>query len=145
MKSYRNSQSAPYGLYVSKSPVDMTFVSADGEPIDGKAGASYVRVPTLLAVVLSPAIGGVFVLAFPLVVLAAVAYGIAQFAARPVRKLAERHANLARVRWEPATAYLDGGQSEEAAEGETSEELAELEEEVQARRESEKSDPELDL
>jgi hypothetical protein len=141
MKTYRNSYPAPYGLYFSAGPLDMTFVSADGEVLDGKTGATYRRVPSLLAVLLSPVLGGFFVLAFPLVVLAAVAYAIAHFAARPVRRLAERHANLARVRWEPATSYLHGSEGEGGGEGEgegdESEVLAALEQEVQARREQE--------
>ena len=105
MKRYTAQQPAPYGLYLSARPLDLRFVGAEDEPLAGRDGASYRRIPTLLVVLLGPALGAAFVLAFPLV-LAAVLVGFAVSAiSRGVS--AHRHAFVARTRWQPAASYFE--------------------------------------
>ena len=76
MRTYRHGEPTRYGLYLATWPPDMRFVSADNEPLEGLEGARYLRLPTLMVALLGPVIGGLFVLLFPLIVFAAVAYGL---------------------------------------------------------------------
>ncbi len=92
MRTYRHGETARYGLYLSAWPPDVRFVSADGETLEGVDRASYMRLPTLLVVLLGPVIGGLFVLLFPLVVFAAVAYGVGTLVTRKGAKLVGRDA-----------------------------------------------------
>ena len=94
MRTYRHGDAARYGLYLSAWPPDLRFVSADGENLDGPRGGSYLRLPTLLVVLLGPVIGGLFVLLFPLVVFAAVAYGLGTLIVRKARKVFGRKAEV---------------------------------------------------
>ena len=133
MKFHQTMQPAPYGLYISTRPFDVRFVGADGETLDGLPGASYRRVPTLLALLLAPMLGGAFVIAFPILVIVAAVVGIARVAVREVRKAAGEHAWLASPRWEPSTSYLTKGEKKGDVE-EVPTELADLRDEVGERR-----------
>lgn len=129
MKRIESNQPANYGLYVSTSPLDVRFVGADGEPLAGLEGATYRRVPTLLALLLAPLLGAAFVMAFPMLVLVSVA---AALASQLVRARETRHAWLAGPRWEPATSYLSRGTQSPAVD--ELPELRDLRAEVDARR-----------
>lgn len=142
MKKYTAGQRAPYGVYASVWPPNMCVVSADGEPIHGKEGTTYRRIPLLLVIAAGPAIGGAFVLSFPLIVVAAVFTAIAQRVFRGATELGDSQAHLVRLRWEPATSYLqhtddEADTAEAVAEPAAEDELGELAEEVRARRERE--------
>lgn len=138
MKFHQSMQPATYGLYISTHPFDVRFVGADGETLDGLPGASYRRMPTLLALLLAPVIGGAFVMAFPVLVIVASVIGIARVAVRGAKKAAGEHAWLASPRWEPSASYLTKGEKKGAEEPT---ELADLRGKVDERRadEDEKS------
>lgn len=136
MKRYNNGTEAPYGLYLSTNRVDLRFVGADGESIEGRDNARYVHLPTWMLVVLGPALGGAFVMAFPLLVIASVLGFVATMA---VKRLSADHGYVARSSWQPAAAYFDHGATGDASltpEGDA--EMAALEREVMARAELEK-------
>lgn len=135
MKRTTTNQPANYGLYISTSHLDARFVGADGEALAGLEGASYVRVPTLLALMLAPVFGGAFVIAFPILVLVSVAAALAEKALR-AREASGGHAWLAGPRWEPAASYLSRGEKD-AAPQEAAPELSDLRAEVDARRATE--------
>lgn len=140
MKTYRTGEPARYGLYIASRPLDMTFVGAEGEALDGVKGATYRRVPSLLALVMAPVLGGAFVTVFPLVVIVTVAGVAGHWVGTRAAEAARRHANLAGVRWEPVASYLhrpEEGEQESTETGEKDEEMAELEAEVRERREAE--------
>jgi hypothetical protein len=103
MKTSKNGDQVTFGVYASMKPVDIRFVGADGETLEGKAGALYRRIPTLAMVALAPVFGGVFVMAFPALVVMLAIVGLARFAGR---QLVGDTAHLAVMRWEPTTAYL---------------------------------------
>ena len=141
MNTYSTGQSAPYGVYASAKPLDLCFVSAEGDTLEGKDGSRYVRIPTLLVIALSPAIGGAFVMLFPVLILAALAGTLAQVVARGVRSAFNRNAHVAQMRWEPAAAYLhkNGEDADESADdAEADDQLENLAEEVEVRRDAEK-------
>ena len=138
MLTYKSGSPARYGVYVAPRHFDLRVVGADNEPIEGKPGARYLRIPTLLLVALCPLIGGAFVLFFPFVIIGAVAVVLLQEARKLIGGVAEDGAHLAQVRWQPGAAYLNGDK-EAGADGEPAltDELADLEAEVRARRDQE--------
>ena len=135
MQFHQSMQPAPYGLYISTRPFDVRFVGADGESLDGLPGAAYRRVPTLLAVLLAPLLGGAFVIAFPILVIVAAIVGLARVMFGRARKAAGDNAWIASPRWEPSTSYLTKGQKKGDAEEPA--ELADLRDEVDQKRANE--------
>ncbi len=147
MKTYQNGQSAPYGVYVSFAWPDVRFVGADGESIDGVRRGRYRKVPTLLVIAAGPLLGGLFVITFPVLVIAATLAVLGQALADRVRLAADRHAYVAEGRFEPAVAYLNHAQTErpagdESPTAETESGLADLEKAVDERRAEEKAQDE---
>ena len=106
MKTYKSGSQVGYGLYVAPGALDVRFVGAEGETLEGKADAKYFRLPALLMILASPVIGGVFVLAFPLIVLMIAAYAVVQFFGNKASEAVGNNSHLAFMRWEPTAAYL---------------------------------------
>lgn len=140
MKTYLSGKPARGGVYVAPRRFDLRVVGADGEILEGKPNAKYIRIPTLLVIAMGPAIGGAYVVAFPFVIIGALAVVLYGGLRRLASSTAESQAHLAQVRWQPGAAYLNGSENAgkasevEAADGE----LGDLEEEIRARREKEK-------
>lgn len=132
MKTYKTTQAAPYGLYMSAHPIDVRVVGATGEALEGLPDATYRRIPTPLALSLSPLLGAGFVIAFPVLILAAVATGVLQLLLRPLHEVLTDHAWLASPRWQPAASYLAKGDKPKAKR--EPEELAELRKAVDEQR-----------
>jgi hypothetical protein len=140
MKSYRDQESVPYGLYLSTQPLDVRFVGADGELLQGRPEASYSRLPILAVLVAGPVLGGAFVLAFPIVILVTLTAAFGQLAARWLRGLFHEQVPVVRARWAPAAAYLNDTEAatgDPEAEADEDSELEDLEAEVEAAREHE--------
>lgn len=136
MKTHKNQQPAQYGLYLSFNPMDVRFVGAEGEALDGLADAEYRRVPTLLALALAPVLGACFVLAFPVLVIAAVLMAAAKLVVQQVRHTASQHAWIAMPHYEPVASYLTKG--EKKADGaEAPAELSDLQKKVDEKRSQE--------
>ncbi|MCB9655653.1 MAG: hypothetical protein H6729_16135 [Deltaproteobacteria bacterium] len=72
MKSYVAGLGVPSGIYLSARPVDLAIVHEDGR-LDGPEGAHYRRVPLIIAVAMGPVVGGMYAVAFPLLIFWAVA------------------------------------------------------------------------
>ena len=135
MKRYSSNHPAPYGLYVSARPMDIHFVGSDGEDLAGREGASYRRLPTWFIALLAPALGGAFVMAFPLLVIAAV---VGTLAVGAVRAFSGRHAYVAHSNWQPAAAYFEGKRGADDSSPTADPELEALEAEVALRAAAEK-------
>lgn len=136
MKTYKTQQAAAYGLYTSFNPMDVRFVGAAGEPLEGLQGATYRRVPTLLALAMAPVLGAVFVISFPLLILGAVALAAAKMLAQSVRATAAEHAWVVSPRWEPVASYLTK-HPKKADAAQVPAELQDLHDKVQDQRASE--------
>jgi hypothetical protein len=106
MKTYQANQSCPYGFYFSPSTFQGHFVGADGESFEGRPGVRFYRFPNTLLVLMSPVIGGLFVLAFPLLILVSVALIGSYSVGKLVWNFLMPRANLLESRWEPSMAYL---------------------------------------
>jgi len=139
MKTYQSGQSVRGGVYVAPRRFDLRVVGADDEPLEGKKDAKYLRIPTLLLIALGPVIGGAYVVAFPFVIMIALAVVLVGGVRRMLSSAAENQAHLAQVRWQPGAAYLNGSENAgKASEGEPpDDELDDLEKEIRARREEE--------
>ena len=137
MKRTMNHEPATYGLYLSTRPLDLRFVGADGEALDGRDGASYRRIPTWLAVLVGPILGGLFVIAFPLIAIVAF-LGTAITAA--VRAATHRHAYVARSTWQPAVSFFDAKADDAKTDSAPAAELGELHREVSTKADAEKRD-----
>jgi hypothetical protein len=106
MKKYIDGELAPWGVYVSPRALDARVVNADDEPLEGKPGAEYLRVPTILAVVASLMLGALFVMTFPLVIFGAFVVGTVQLIRTRPEALAVHEAHGL------ATARADDGSSD---------------------------------
>lgn len=137
MATFKSGQSVPYGMYFSVNPIDMTFVGSDDEELDGKTG-DYRRIPTLLMLALAPAFGGIFVIAFPLLVFAAVASGLYKIATKQVAEVVEEHAYIAQSNFQPGYSYLTNQEGEKLDADNIDPELADLAAEVAEKRELER-------
>ncbi|OIP29999.1 MAG: hypothetical protein AUK47_26195 [Deltaproteobacteria bacterium CG2_30_63_29] len=136
MKTYQAGQNVPYGVYTSMRPLNLHYMS-DSETLPGTG--EYTRIPTWLMVVASPAIGGLFVMAFPFICLVAVAAALGKLAANTVHSMATRNAHLVQMNWEPGAAYLDGkGQSATPTSDDDDLDLEALKAEVAKKREAER-------
>ena len=128
MKIYLSGNQVQYGIYVAPKALDVRFVGADGEMLDGKAGANYYRIPTLLIIAAAPVIGGIFALAFPVMVILMATAAIARVAYNVIHSSAQKRAHLIQMRWDPAAAYFKKGKTE-------SRDMNALRDEVKERRE----------
>ena len=142
MKKYRVGESVDYGIYFCPRMLDLRFVGADTEMLDGKLGGEYFRIPSILLVAIAPIIGGVFVMAFPLMVVAMSVFAVLMAAGRAFAEASKSMAPLFDLRWQPLTAYLNRRKRTKTP-GEvepplSEHELDELEREVEDRRTSEK-------
>lgn len=137
MKRYQTGSEAPYGLFVSVRPLDVRFVGADGESLEGHAGAQYVHLPMWTVVALGPVLGGFFLISFPLLALAALLVVLGRATAG---HLATRYAWVARSAYRPVMATFRGD-DDGAPSGDAAEDCGGLEdlwEEVRERAECEK-------
>ena len=107
MKTYRTGENAGYGLYMATNKLDVRFVGSDGETIEGKEGARYVRLPTLLMVLFSPVLGGIFVMTFPVLVVLIAVYAVVQVVSNKTKNVLERHLHWTVLNWDPTAAYLN--------------------------------------
>jgi len=103
MKKYVSGDKVGYGLYFSG--LHFSFVGADGESLEGE-GKSYVRLPMWLMILVSPILGGIFVMSFPLLVTIIVMVSLGDVLMKKAREALSKHSHWAILRWEPTAAYL---------------------------------------
>ncbi len=106
MKNYKANQPCPYGFYVSPGALDAHFVGADGESFAAKNDKAYYHLPNALLILISPLIGGLFVLAFPAIILGSFAVLATYSVGKLVWSFLMPRAFLLGNRWEPTMAYL---------------------------------------
>ena len=140
MKTYNAGSKVGYGLYVSPKALDVRFVGSDEETLAGTKGKAYFRMPTLLMVLAAPILGGLFVLAFPVMVLLMVVVAIARLIYKTAASAVEARSHLLEMNWQPSAAYLNKNKPEQkdgASEAKVTE-LKDLKDEVASRRRDER-------
>lgn len=129
-----------WGIYVGINRLCVCYVSAPNEPLEGDAGTRYLRVPTWMVLVGSPLLGGLYVLLFPLVMAGALLAVVGSLIAAPIARASERYGRMTTSNWQPNAAYLQRPSNEDSASTHTEDPLADLSEEVAARRAQEQDD-----
>lgn len=64
------------GYYINARSFEFANIAKDGMPLPGGPGAKFLYIPTVLAMVAAPAIGGLFVIALPFLGFGMVGYAL---------------------------------------------------------------------
>lgn len=91
------------GVYLGTNRLSMRYVGAPDEPLPGREGTRYVRLPTWLLLLLSPVLGGLFVVAFPLIAAVTLLAALAHAFWDAGRAAWHRGERLEAMRWDPAS------------------------------------------
>jgi len=138
MTSYTSGSAVRSGYYLRARTVSVALVANDGDRLPGPAGASYVRVPWLLVLLLAPVLSIAFLVLLPVFALGVMAYGVVRRLSRVGRRASAELAATVSPGWRPGEAHLAGKPGEEHAPGEgaakTPAELERLEREIAERR-----------
>jgi hypothetical protein len=76
MRTYESGRAVPAGVYYSIRHLDMRVVTDEKGVLAGAEGVEYRRSPLLAIALLAPVLGGVFVMALPLIIFTAFAQAI---------------------------------------------------------------------
>ena len=113
--AYTGGTKVSNGFYWSMKAWDMAMVPAEGGLLPGGADRTYTRIPTLLFLLMAPAMGALYVVFLPFVgfamVLGYAARGAKNMAADAVMSVAVAIAPS----WAPGEAYLAARKREKAA------------------------------
>jgi hypothetical protein len=85
MEAVHSGDRVKAGVYLAPSTFDVKYVGAEGETLQGKEAVAYRKVPTALLMIGGPILGGLFVVAFPLIMLGALVYALVKFVSGPKR------------------------------------------------------------
>ena len=123
------------GYYFNSRRFTFARVEKDGEVLPGGAGDRWTRVPVPLMLAAAPILGGVFVVAFPIIGAAAIGVALARKLSGGVKETAsDLAANLAPGPL-PGEAHLTGKPGEPgSASGAPSPELEKLGKEIEEKR-----------
>lgn len=112
--AYTGGTNVKNGFYWSMQAWDMAMVPAEGGLLPGDAARTYTRIPTLLFLLLAPAMGALYVVFLPFVGFAMV-LGYALRAAKRATTDAVMHVAVAVApSWAPGEAYLAARRHEKA-------------------------------
>jgi hypothetical protein len=145
-RTYLAGEQVPWGVYVGLNRPVVRHVSGSGEVLTARPGIRFVRVPTWLLLLASPALGGLYVVLFPLILAFAMVSVLVHLVVAAIGHALEKHGHLAQARWQPAASYLDAAAVKQAGTGTATDAvtpiddgLGELEAEVAARRDAERN------
>jgi len=133
-------ESVGWGIYVGINRLCVCYVSAPDEPLEGQPGTRYLRVPTWMVLIGSPLLGGLYVLLFPLVMAGALLAVVGSLIAAPFARASQRYGRLTTSTWQPNAAYLNRPTEDKSSSGQAEDPLADLSEEVEARRAEEQDE-----
>jgi hypothetical protein len=133
---------AKAGYYFNLKSWEVHPVPADGERLPGEAGQTWIAVPTVAALVLTPILGLTFLMFLPFIGF----YLTLEAAVRPVLRVFRHQAvELAATMspgWQPGEAHLTGKREEESrtveGQGPPQDELDKLAAEIEAKRQEKK-------
>jgi hypothetical protein len=125
------------GTYMDARRLAFVNVAKDGEALPGTAEARWRRVPALLVVAAAPVLGGLFVVALPVIGFGAAACAIGRRLTGRARAGAKEIAATVAPPWVPGEAHLTGKPPEPGVEGAApaqDERMRELEKEIGEKR-----------
>jgi hypothetical protein len=132
-KTYAGQTQVRSGYYVNAHSFELVNIDRDGGTLPGVPETRYVRIPTLLAMAAAPALGGLFVVAFPLIGLGVIGQAVFRAITGSAKEVA---ATVATPAMPAGSTALTGKPTEAGATGEPSREAATdtLAKEIEARR-----------
>ncbi|HEY4659235.1 MAG TPA: hypothetical protein VIH11_06980 [Gemmatimonadaceae bacterium] len=125
------------GTYMDASSLAFVNVEKDGGALPGGAETRWRRVPGMLLVAAAPVLGGLFVIALPIIGFGAAAYAIGRKLTGHARAGAKEIAATVAPPWAAGEAHLTGKPPEAGADGAApaqDERMRELEKEIGKRR-----------
>jgi len=127
------------GYYFSTKTWALQPVPYDGEPLPGEAGERYFHIPLLLAFVVAPLMGAVFLMFLPFIGFYLAIHALLRPVANLFHRSATEIAATLQPAWQPGEAHLTGQRAEEDGVEEkgppaAGDDLAKLEREIQAKR-----------
>ena len=133
-KTYAGQTQVRSGYYVNARSFELVNVEKDGGTLPGGPDAKFVRIPVLVAMIAAPALGGLFVVAFPLIGLGVIGQAVFRALTGSAREVA---ATVATPAMPAGATALTGKPAEKGATGEPSKDTATdaLAKEIEARRE----------
>lgn len=75
-KTYAGGTQVSRGYYINARTFEFANIARDGMPLPDRPGAKFLRIPTVVAMAAAPAIGGLFVMALPLIGFGMLGYAI---------------------------------------------------------------------
>jgi hypothetical protein len=137
MATYVGGTEVKSGTYIDPSSLAFVHVREDGGALPGGAERRWKRIPIVLLAAAAPVLGGLFVVALPIVGFGAAAYAIGRKLTHRARAGAKEIAATVTPRWVPGEAHLTG-KPPEAGAGEAApardERMQELEKEIGEKR-----------
>ncbi|HSN93255.1 MAG TPA: hypothetical protein VLS93_18640 [Anaeromyxobacteraceae bacterium] len=140
MASYAGGTKVGGGTYWKPGSWRVQMVPAEGATLQGESADRYVRVPFPVLLALTPVVGGLFVVLFPVAGFGLFAYGLARRVVSGASRGAAELASAVRPGMVAGEAHLTGAPGEKErkagdAEGAPPRAIEELEKEVSGRRE----------
>jgi hypothetical protein len=108
MASFPGGSAVKSGHYIHGKSFEFATVEKDGGTLPGGPEASWVRIPVWLVVAAAPALGGLFVVTFPLIGFGVTAYALVRKVARLAGAGATELAATLATRAVPGEAHLTG-------------------------------------
>jgi hypothetical protein len=114
MATYAGGTQVKRGYYIDGTAFEFTNVERDGGVLPGTVERRWLRVPTVAVIAAAPALGGLFVLSFPLIGFGVVAYALVKKLIPAARAGARELGATLGPTWAPGEAHLTGEAGEEA-------------------------------
>jgi len=108
MATYRGGTAVKRGYYIDGASFEFTTVERDGSALPGGPERRWLHVPVLAVIAAAPALGGLFVLTFPLIGFGVLAYSLAKKLIPAARAGAREIGATLSPSWVPGEAHLTG-------------------------------------
>ncbi len=133
-KTYAGQTQVRSGYYINARSFELVNIEKDGGTLPGGTDAKYLRIPVIVAMLAAPALGGLFVVAFPLIGLGVIGQAVYKAVTGSAKEVA---ATVATPAMPAGSTALTGKPAEKGATGETSPDAATdaLAKEIEAKRE----------
>lgn len=108
MATYAGGTAVKRGYYIDGASFEFTTVERDGSALPGGTERRWLHVPVIAVIAAAPALGGLFVLAFPLIGFGVLAYSVAKKLIPAARAGAREIGATLSPSWVPGEAHLTG-------------------------------------
>jgi hypothetical protein len=135
-KTYAGKTQVASGIYLNRRSFQLINIEKDGGTLPGAPEAQFLRIPTLLAMIAAPALGGLFVVALPFIGFGVLGQAVVRAITGSAKEVA---ATVATPAMPAGSAALTGKPAEKNATGEAADHATEaLAKEIEAKREERK-------